>query len=83
MRCQIKFSHPQVIPVPRTRLVWCSCAGVPAPVEYWPSSRTDGFAWKSLSLRYEEKKSPNLYASSNGRICKQDRHRQTHGRNPQ
>ena len=39
------------------------------PVEYWPSRSTEGFAWKSLSFRYDEKKSPNLYASSSGRIC--------------
>ena len=39
------------------------------PVEYWPSSSTDGFAWKSLSFNSEEKNAPNLYASSSGRIC--------------
>ena len=39
------------------------------PVLYCPSSSTEGFASKSDSVNSEEKKLPNLYASSSGRIC--------------
>ncbi len=37
------------------------------PVEYCPSSSTDGLASKSLSLMRGLKKCPNLYISSSGR----------------
>ena len=40
-----------------------------APVEYWPSSSTEGFASKSLSDNIGEKKLPNLNVSSNERTC--------------
>lgn len=39
------------------------------PVLYCPSSSTEGFASKSDSVNSEEKKLPNLYASSSGLIC--------------
>ena len=38
-----------------------------APVEYWPSSSTEGFASKSLSDNIGEKKLPNLNVSSSDR----------------
>ncbi len=38
-----------------------------APVEYWPSSSTEGFASKSLSDSIGEKKLPNLNVSSSDR----------------
>ena len=39
------------------------------PVLYCPSNSTEGFASKSDSVNNEEKKLPNLYASSSGLIC--------------
>ena len=44
------------------------------PVEYCPSSKTDGLASKSLSVSSGLKKWPNLYVSSSGRTCGVRRH---------
>ncbi len=41
---------------------------VDLPVEYWPSSNTDGLASKSPSCSNGEKNDPNLYVSSKARI---------------
>lgn len=42
-------------------------ADTPTPVEYCPSSSTEGFASKSLSCSRGVKKEPNLNWSSSGR----------------
>lgn len=44
------------------------------PVLYCPSSNTEGLASKSDSDNKDEKKLPNLYASSRGRICSSTQH---------